>query len=441
MNKIFVKIPQALSDEIKIDLRRPHEYAYERVGFVLGSSVEIGKNYWLIIINEYISIPDDMYIDAPEVGAKIDSHAISLAYKVSFSKRRSLFHIHLHDFISGIPNFSSDDMIGIPGIIKSAQSVLPKHIHGMLVFSKDKVNGNVLLPSQDELVDINRISVVGDQINISFPKSPLKKNRGARYSRQSFLGNYSVDLISRIKIGIVGLSGGGSHIVQQSAHLGFKQYVLSDPQKIDPKSNLNRLVGATLEDAKEQVFKFAISQRIINNLHKDAIIQGGHEKWQMFLDQYKTCDIVFGCLDTFSDRRDLEALCRRYSIPYIDIGMDISINSKSPIVYGQVQISIPGKACMKCNGYLSEENLAKEAGKYGIDDLHPQVVWSNGVLASTAVGIAIELITNWTGRITENYYLSYEGHLHKVDNHMKLDHLPKHCNHFPISESGPINYT
>ena len=46
-----------------------------------------------------------------------------------------------------------------------------------------------------------------------------------RYSRQSFLGPGSEARIARCTVGVAGLGGGGSHIVQQLAHIGFKRYV------------------------------------------------------------------------------------------------------------------------------------------------------------------------------------------------------------------------
>ena len=44
-----------------------------------------------------------------------------------------------------------------------------------------------------------------------------------------FSGNKSQEIISKTKVGIIGLGGGGSHIAQQLAHVGFQNYVLIDP--------------------------------------------------------------------------------------------------------------------------------------------------------------------------------------------------------------------
>ena len=110
-----------------------------------------------------------------------------------------------------------------------------------------------------------------------------------------------------------------------------------------------------------------------------------------------SCDIVFGCVDGFAERRELEIACRRHLIPLIDIGMDVHIVGKEPPrMGGQVILSMPGSRCMKCLGFLSDASLAREAALYGDAGPRPQVVWPNGVLASTAVGVAVDLLTNWT---------------------------------------------
>jgi molybdopterin/thiamine biosynthesis adenylyltransferase len=68
-------------------------------------------------------------------------------------------------------------------------------------------------------------------------------------NRQSFLGESLDDVLENCLIGIVGLGGGGSQIVQQLAHIGFKHYVLYDYDEIED-TNLNRLVGATKLDVE-----------------------------------------------------------------------------------------------------------------------------------------------------------------------------------------------
>jgi molybdopterin-synthase adenylyltransferase len=42
-----------------------------------------------------------------------------------------------------------------------------------------------------------------------------------RYARQSFLGPKSKEVFKNCRVCIIGLGGGGSHVVQQLAHIGI----------------------------------------------------------------------------------------------------------------------------------------------------------------------------------------------------------------------------
>jgi molybdopterin-synthase adenylyltransferase len=53
-----------------------------------------------------------------------------------------------------------------------------------------------------------------------------------KHDRQSFLGAKSEQNLKRAKVGIIGLGGGGSHVVQQLTHLGVGNYILVDPDMI-----------------------------------------------------------------------------------------------------------------------------------------------------------------------------------------------------------------
>ncbi len=256
-----------------------------------------------------------------------------------------------------------------------------------------------------------------------------------RYKRQSFLGEHSQEVIERTAVGVVGLGGGGSHVVQQLAHIGFKQYALYDPQTAE-RSNLNRLIGATIKDIGLE--KLNIARRVINGLQPDAKISANLKRWQETPEALMACDLIFGCLDTFQDRDEIETFCRRHLILYIDIGMDVhQVENDPPRMAGQVILSAPGFACMKCLGFITPEKLAMEAAKYGVAGTRPQVVWPNGILASTAVGVAVNCLTNWTGILKVPIYLSYDGNLGFVTEHPRLQfNVPAQCEHYPLASVG-----
>jgi hypothetical protein len=247
--------------------------------------------------------------------------------------------------------------------------------------------------------------------------------------RQSFLGANSEYLLSHSRAAIVGLGGGGSHIVQQLAHVGVGQFLLFDPDVVD-ESNLNRLVGATADDARHEVHKTEVARRVIRSLNHDAEVIERRELWQSAGEDLRGADVIFGSVDTFLDRDQLEHAARRYLIPYIDIGMDVHKHSEGISISGQVALSMPGGHCLWCMGILNEARLAQEASEYGAAGGRPQVIWPNGVLASSAVGIFIQLLTPWSRRQSE-ILLEYDGDLHTVQPSNRLEYLKnKACSHF-----------
>lgn len=258
-------------------------------------------------------------------------------------------------------------------------------------------------------------------------------------NRQSFLGDKLEEVLENCKVGVVGLGGGGSQIVQQLAHIGFKNYVLFDDDSIED-TNLNRLVGATKLDVELGLSKMAIATRLIRGLKPDASIIKVQKKWQEEPQTLIMCDIVFGCLDGYQNREQLEALTRRYLIPYVDIGMDVYVtNEGKPRMAGQVIASIPGFPCMKCLSFINDTALSKEVKKYGAAGVRPQVIWANGVLASTAVGMAINLLTNWTGQCEDMVlYYEYDGNKQTIKPHLKNELRKIVCTHYELSNIGDV---
>lgn len=259
----------------------------------------------------------------------------------------------------------------------------------------------------------------------------------AYFIRQSFLGEDSQILFAECRVGIIGLGGGGSHIVQQLAHIGFQRFTLYDPDRIE-EHNLNRLIGSTKADVDCSRLKTTIARRTILNLQPNAHIIPIDKRWNENPNPLKRCDIVFGCVDTFSEREQLERTCRRYLIPYIDIGMDVNIGSDGiPVIGGQVILSLPSGPCMRCLEVITDERLSKEAAQYGDAGVHPQVVWPNGILASSAVGIAVDLITGWSHSKQRYVFLSYDGNRGTVMPHIRNSYMDQvNCPHFSLSYVG-----
>jgi hypothetical protein len=253
-----------------------------------------------------------------------------------------------------------------------------------------------------------------------------------RLDRQQFLGRNSDLILLLGRVAIVGLGGGGSHLVQQLAHLGVGRLLVYDADRVED-SNLNRLVGATEQDIARGTLKTEVAKRVVSQVNSKATVRTFSCRWQEAHEPLRTCNVVFGCVDRFDERRQLEAYCRRFLIPFIDIGMDVHKLGDRYAIAGQIILSMPGEPCMECIGFFRED---EDGPRYGDAGSKPQVVWPNGILASFAVGVFVQLMTPWHPGHERVIYLEYDGNSNRVKPSAVLGFLPKACPHFPPDAVG-----
>lgn len=256
-----------------------------------------------------------------------------------------------------------------------------------------------------------------------------------RSIRQSFLGSQSEAAFARAVVAVVGVCGGGSHVAQQLAYVGFRNLRLFDPDHIE-EPNLNRMVGSAPSDAARK--KTEVIRDQVLRIQPGANVEGFPCKWQEEHVALRESSIVFGCVDSFGQRDELEAYCRRFLIPYIDIGMDVHELSRGQFsIGGQVITSLPGEPCMRCMGFITEERIAREAERYGDAGDRPQVVWPNGILASTAVGIGVSLLTPWYTLSILMQFIEYDGNRHVLQPSSVLSIVKGgECPHYPADAVG-----
>ncbi len=445
----IVKIPRTIFEQALLDLQRPHPFAFERVGFF---STKCTATSSLVLVHciDYHTIADEDYVKDDSIGARIGPNAITAAMTRSAVNRVGQIHVHAHLETPGLPGPSLIDRYELPPLARSLANANPEAAHGWMILSDSDAWSELSINHQVITEFPPPVSIVGfpTSVNRRFVPPEPRKKRGLlfrtrnqkksleRYSRQGFLGAKADAIIDQTVVGIIGLGGGGSHIGQQLSHLGLRRFVLCDHDRIS-ESNLNRLVGATVRDVEKSELKTNIAERNIRNLHKNAEIINCPKKWEDCFNDLIGCDLIVGCLDSFSARRDLEGFCRRNLIPLIDVGMDVVDENGSYEIYGQVILSMPGKPCMHCMGFLNAEMLGLEAQKYGVAGENPQVVWSNGILCSTAVGIVVDLLTDWSKQLRDTMFISFKGSVFSLKQDSRIpfpsDH---HCQHYAFTEVG-----
>jgi molybdopterin/thiamine biosynthesis adenylyltransferase len=260
--------------------------------------------------------------------------------------------------------------------------------------------------------------------------------------RQGFLGGNFDEVLDGFLVGVIGLSGGGSHVVQQLAHTGFKRFALFDPKQVEAK-HLHRIVGMRYSDIAAATTKSEIARRTILGIRPDAEIVSLCSRWDEHRSVLRSCDAVIGCVDTFQARLDLEVECRRFLIPYLDIGMDVQRTSGAPKVLGQFALSMPGELCLRCLGVIASQELSKEAEGYGSAGAKEQVVFANGLLASVAVGVLLQLTSEWKSQVGPPLVRRFDGNSMRLVECGLASHLARMtCRHFlghnAVGDARPV---
>lgn len=435
---IKFRITKDLFELISNDLKKEHNHAWERVGFIKTRSRIINDKV-IITAFDYIQVDDRDYIYDDTVGARINSDSIRKAMQHSLTEKCGIFHVHSHNHL-GLPYESTDDIEGIQPMMNSICCVNSNEFYGYTIFSEDSILCKIKNRNEEDYSKPSITSIVGYPMKFVFENNNLSVKRKEKDKRQSFIGNDLSTFFKNVKIGVIGYGGGGSHIGQQLAHIGFENIVVFDDDILE-ESNTNRLIGGKFSDIRSKTLKVDIAERTISEILPTVNLMKIAKKWQLEPETLHECDIVIGGVDSYMGRHQLESECRRYFIPYLDLGMDVYKIKEGYSISGQVILSMPEKPCMKCMGFINEDKLEAEALKYGNVGGNPQVVWSNGVLASNAVGILVDLIFGWSGLKDRNVYMTYDGRRNQTFDHPKLSSIPKKCTHYLIEQSGSPIYS
>ena len=254
---------------------------------------------------------------------------------------------------------------------------------------------------------ISKIAVIGDDVRIWTPNAGEAVPEFARRHAQLF-GAGTTRLLRKLTVGVAGCSGTGSPLVEQLARLGVGELILVDPDEVEEK-NLNRIVGATMEDAQQARPKVEVMKRSVEAMGLGTVVKALHTPLQNVEARkaLAACDVVFGCMDSLGGRSTLNRLARYYTLAYIDVGVKLEGDGHGDVgqVAGAVHYLRPDGAGLLQRGVFTARALEAESLREtdpdgyadrlkrgyieGVAEDRPAVVSVNTYFASLAV---IELL-------------------------------------------------
>jgi len=272
--------------------------------------------------------------------------------------------VHTHPGSDRRVDFSALDQAELPAYARYVQLKLGGKAFGALVLGRHSYAGTFFDKSQTRTL---RIHAVGERADIppwvsareEYERGPSPDLRV--HDRQlRALGPAGQARLIDTCVGIVGLGGTGSVVVQQLAHLGVRSYVLVDDDVVE-ESNLNRLATATRADARKMRRKDEVAERLIRRLaQQPMIVRTGTLRTRESLRHLAGADLIIGCVDNDGARLILAELAAAHLIPYLDIGVSVQADARGLQMGGRTAFHVPGGPCLACADELDFGEAAED---------------------------------------------------------------------------------
>lgn len=416
---IEVRFPKGFDQLIEAELNKPMMIGGERACFGLISFFADSRRI-VLTVRELRSIPDSDYAITSS-GTSWTSTFMARVITDAMKLDAGVLLIHSHGY-SRRPSLSSVDERSFATLLVRLRSLLPDRPHGSVVVGKGlSLGGKIALPGSRHLhpTMVDHVRWINSPV-IDVPTiQPDLPTHVEYYDRQTLLiGQHGQALLNNSVLGVVGLGGGGSHVVQQATHAGFGTLVLIDPDEVEP-TNMSRLAGAASTDigrSKTEVFA-----QVARHIRPDVVVRTVPERFpsESGIRELRNADVVISCLDSLTARLEVQKFSWRYLIPVVDIGIGTRLSKEEnparvESIAGHVHVYLPGGACMWCSGLLSRDKIAAESGGKGPEYVEgavnpAQIVSINGVVASLALTEAMQIVTGFMVRSSEDFLRTYDA--------------------------------
>jgi molybdopterin-synthase adenylyltransferase len=322
--------------------------------------------------------------------------------------------VHTHPGSRRIVGYSPVDDAGERELFQAFYGRAITQPHASMVMSEDLAAGRFWFHDGGNR-PADRLLVVGARLDIvPLNGLPLPAAGGGElHDRQVIaFGTAGQARLSTLTVAVVGLGGTGSVTTQQLVRLGVRRLILVDHDYLE-ESNVSRVYGSTLADARQGLSKVEIALREAKAVGLEAeieTIQGSVLDEEVAL-QLRRADVIFGCTDNHWSRAILNSLAYQYYLPLIDMGNRIDSDGLNiRAMSGRVSLVQPGAPCLFCSGIIDPkqisaeslsnaelESLAREGYVTGLAVANPSVISLNTTVAGLAVGEFLNLVTGFGG--------------------------------------------
>jgi hypothetical protein len=276
--------------------------------------------------------------------------------------------VHTHPLSDGRVQFSGYDDTNDPELMANLYDLQPEGLFGSMVLGKSSAEARLWTPEL-RCIALEELIVVGTQYR-SFPLDGVSSKQhphpAAIFDRGlAVSGAGALHQMSRMRFGVIGISGTGSLMVELLLRAGAGEVDLFEFDAID-ETNLNRILHSRRVDADGTVLKTERTVEVIAEsglATRVVVIEGGDIRDTSVADQLRGCDVLFGCVDREWPRLILSEVTYQYLVPLIDMGTEIGVapdGTELQSLDSRVSYVVPGNPCLLCAGIVTNEGLRLE---------------------------------------------------------------------------------
>lgn len=364
----------------------------------------VGTSRHQLLVHEVIEVPyEACRIREPDAVAwSVES--VLPALNLAMQRQFTIVKFHSHP--SGYDQFSEFDDSSDRAFFKAVDDVLDScDLRASVVmlpdgrfFGRTVQNGHL-----GGAIDLFRIA--GDDFEFIRPSETVDPAALAPEHAVQFIqtfGEGTYHTMQRLCIGVVGVSGTGSIVLEQLARNCVGEIVLVDPDRLE-RRNLNRILNtrrcdvgrSKVDRAREAILAMDLGTAVL------PIEADVYDRSTIY--SLSECDILFGCVDSVDGRHIINKIATHFLIPLIDLGVRIDADGKGGVdqVCGAVHTVLPGGSSLMSRGVYSQADLdaaimkKREPARYemmvkngyvrGVAVDRPAVISLNMLIAACAV--------------------------------------------------------
>lgn len=273
---------------------------------------------------------------------------------------------HTHPFADSSVSFSGYDDQQDPLLAENLIELEPRTKFVSVVAGKTSQCGRLFTEPRVSK-QLQRLVVVGERLTYlpldGRPPFPPPKPQEIFDRGKALTGSGALGLLSRMTVVVVGASGTGSLMCELLARAGCRRILVID-HDIVKLINLNRMLHATMEDAKVGRPKVEVLRRAIEALGLGCSVEPifGSILDRDVLRRVLDADLIFGCVDRDTPRYLLSEIAYRYLLPYVDVGSEIGGDEDGIVsLDSRVSYVAPGRHCLMCTGVVTPRRLRFES--------------------------------------------------------------------------------